>query len=283
MSVSAVSNNQYDQYAYLDKQIDSGGAYTSYANTTDTSVRKQETTSNEPSTKASDDTSLFGKDGFGFDDFLDIINPLQHIPIVSTLYRELTGDELSPGARMIGGGIFGGGIGLAASVVNTVIEAETGKDIGEQVMAMFTDTASDNDNPATGAVAKALATTPAVTIASESPVTITQKAMPAITSAAPPPAAGVPLSLGLQWKNQIPDLQRNIEQVRALQEKNLTPAQVNQILNSFKLAPQKAASPTSEQISETSLPARAATQYQKAANISDASDDNSYDYMNKLI
>ncbi|MGB6086494.1 MAG: hypothetical protein WBF74_07845, partial [Parvibaculum sp.] len=31
---------------------------------------------------------------FGFSDFLDVINPLQHIPIVSSIYRELTGDEL---------------------------------------------------------------------------------------------------------------------------------------------------------------------------------------------
>ncbi len=31
---------------------------------------------------------------FTFDDFIDIINPLQHIPILSTVYREMTGDEI---------------------------------------------------------------------------------------------------------------------------------------------------------------------------------------------
>ena len=37
--------------------------------------------------------SLWGEDGFDFWDVLDVINPLQHIPFVNTLYREMTGDE----------------------------------------------------------------------------------------------------------------------------------------------------------------------------------------------
>src|SRR3546814_6236130 len=43
-----------------------------------------------------------------FGDFLDIINPLQHIPLVSTLYRAITGDEISPHARILGATLFGG-------------------------------------------------------------------------------------------------------------------------------------------------------------------------------
>src|SRR5262245_34046554 len=27
---------------------------------------------------------------------IDIVNPLQHIPVISTLYRRITGDEISP-------------------------------------------------------------------------------------------------------------------------------------------------------------------------------------------
>lgn len=40
----------------------------------------------------------WGKDGFGLNDFIDTINPLQHIPVVSTLYRSLTGDQITPAA-----------------------------------------------------------------------------------------------------------------------------------------------------------------------------------------
>ncbi|HEY4164992.1 MAG TPA: hypothetical protein VGM59_18140, partial [Dongiaceae bacterium] len=39
---------------------------------------------------------FFGADGkFGWDDFLDVINPLQHIPIVSQIYRAITGDQIN--------------------------------------------------------------------------------------------------------------------------------------------------------------------------------------------
>lgn len=75
--------------------------------------------------------------GFSFWDFLDIINPLQHIPIVSTIYREVTGDQMGAVARIIGGGLFGGPIGLAAAVVNTVVEGATGKTLDGHAMAML--------------------------------------------------------------------------------------------------------------------------------------------------
>jgi len=79
----------------------------------------------------------FGRDGFTFEDFIDIINPLQHIPIVSTLYREMTGDALDPGSRIGGGTLFGGPIGLVASVVNVIVDENTGKDVGEHVLALL--------------------------------------------------------------------------------------------------------------------------------------------------
>lgn len=79
---------------------------------------------------------FFGKDGFGFFDFLDIINPLQHIPILSGLYRKITGDEISPAARLIGGSLFGGPIGFAAALANVVVEDASGTDIGGHIFAM---------------------------------------------------------------------------------------------------------------------------------------------------
>ena len=84
---------------------------------------------------------LFGKDGFTFWDLLDIINPLQHIPVVSSFYRSLTGDQIDPGARVAGGAIFGGPIGGAVSMINAVVEHKTGKDFGEHAIAFFQDDA----------------------------------------------------------------------------------------------------------------------------------------------
>ncbi|MEQ8193085.1 MAG: hypothetical protein RIB59_01210 [Rhodospirillales bacterium] len=81
---------------------------------------------------------LFGEDGFTFADLLDIINPLQHIPIVSTIYRELSGDKIAMLPRILGGALFGGPIGAGAAVANAVVEQGTGRDLGEHVVALFT-------------------------------------------------------------------------------------------------------------------------------------------------
>lgn len=82
-----------------------------------------------------------------FWDFLDIINPLQHIPIVSTIYREITGDTIQPSMRIMGGILYGGAIGGMASIANAVIEQSTGKDVGDTVMASLG--FGGGDHPAT--------------------------------------------------------------------------------------------------------------------------------------
>ncbi len=68
-------------------------------------------------------------DEFSFLDIIDMVNPLQHIPVVNYIYREITGDEIKPSSKIIGGGIFGGPLGAASGIVNAVIEQETGKDM----------------------------------------------------------------------------------------------------------------------------------------------------------
>ncbi len=78
---------------------------------------------------------LFGPEGFTFAAFLDIINPLQHIPVVNSIYRAVTGDTIENGSRIIGGALFGGPIGLVASVINGIVDEETGKDIGSHALA----------------------------------------------------------------------------------------------------------------------------------------------------
>jgi len=75
---------------------------------------------------------------FSFGDFLDIINPLQHIPLVANLYREITGDEISPHARILGDTLFGGSTGFLSAVANVFYEEVAGEDVGETVIAMFT-------------------------------------------------------------------------------------------------------------------------------------------------
>ncbi len=102
---------------------------------------------------AADGNGMFGDDGLTFGDVLDVINPLQHIPVVSAIYRDLTGDTISPAARIAGGGLFGGIFGLFAAVANVAVEQQTGQDVGSHMGAMF-----DGDPPADGATRLADAT-----------------------------------------------------------------------------------------------------------------------------
>ena len=80
---------------------------------------------------------LWGKEGFSFGALLDVINPLQHIPVVATIYRAATGDTIGPAPRVIGGAIFGGVIGLITSAADAVVEGVTGKDTGSHILAML--------------------------------------------------------------------------------------------------------------------------------------------------
>ncbi|HEC90185.1 MAG TPA: hypothetical protein ENI55_00815 [Alphaproteobacteria bacterium] len=115
----------------------------------------------------------FGKDGFTFGDFIDIINPLQHIPIVSTVYRQLTGDDLDPGSRIGGGALFGGPIGLVASLINVMVDETTGKDIGEQVLALFSGGAPTKTAELTNQTKKTVWTNPDATAPAPSLATAT--------------------------------------------------------------------------------------------------------------
>lgn len=80
-------------------------------------------------------TGFWGEDGFSFGDLLDLINPLQHIPIISNVYRAVTGDQIAAGPRLLGGGLFGGPIGLAVSMANLAVEDATGNDVGGHILA----------------------------------------------------------------------------------------------------------------------------------------------------
>ncbi len=76
----------------------------------------------------------FGKEGFSFFDLIDVVNPLQHIPLIGTLYRGLTGDTIDPLPRIAGSTLFFGPVGAAFSTANVVLEEVSGQDAGEHIM-----------------------------------------------------------------------------------------------------------------------------------------------------
>ena len=66
------------------------------------------------------------KSGLGFSDFLDTINPLQQLPIIGSIYRAVTGDEISSQAHYAGSALYGmalgGPIGMGAMVGLAIAE-----------------------------------------------------------------------------------------------------------------------------------------------------------------
>jgi hypothetical protein len=100
--------------------------------------------------------SLFGEGGPSFGDLLDTINPLQHLPIVGTIYRALTGDSLSDGARLAGGALYGGPVGLVAAMAGIGYEQATGRGLEETALAAL----RGEEAPAATAPAVALAAAP---------------------------------------------------------------------------------------------------------------------------
>ena len=98
----------------------------------------------EPGVLRDDDGfQMFGEDGFTFLDFIDIINPLQHIPIISTIYRQMSGDTIDPGSRVLGSTLFFGPVGTVASLANVMVNETTGKYVDEHVMAFLDGEESD--------------------------------------------------------------------------------------------------------------------------------------------
>lgn len=80
---------------------------------------------------------------------IDIINPLQHIPVVSALYRQITGDEIHALARIAGDGLYGGVVGAGLGMADVAMKEITGKDSGETMMAALRpSSATDTDDQA---------------------------------------------------------------------------------------------------------------------------------------
>jgi len=88
------------------------------------------------SSKASDGTS--GDLDFSFDDLIDIVNPLQHLPVVGTIYRAITHDTIKTPEKIAGDTLYGGLWGFVSSVADTAFQAITGKNFGDTVLALFT-------------------------------------------------------------------------------------------------------------------------------------------------
>lgn len=81
-------------------------------------------------------------EGLTFREILSGLNPLQHIPVIGTIYRAITGDAIPETSRRIGSfavsGLMGGPIGMLTNLALLAIEKLTGIDpekVGQDILA----------------------------------------------------------------------------------------------------------------------------------------------------
>jgi len=86
----------------------------------------------------------------GFDALFSSLNPLHHVPVVSSAYAAATGDRPVPAARILIATLIGGPIGLVTSVVDSILTEATGRGFAEHAWAMLQGAGPDpQDNLAT--------------------------------------------------------------------------------------------------------------------------------------
>ena len=77
---------------------------------------------------------FLGPDGeFGWDDFVDLINPFQHIPFLNIAYRAVTGDEIHGAARMVDFAF--GPLAGASTALDLAVQSVTGKSMVDNAVA----------------------------------------------------------------------------------------------------------------------------------------------------
>ena len=152
-------------------------------------------------TKFDRSTTDFGETtSMSFGDVLDMVNPLQHIPVVSSIYRAATGSTINPVSRVAGDALYGGVFGVASAVmgvfggaINSMLEEGSGHDgAGTMFASLF---GGDTDKTA---VPAAVPTTDTTMLASAAP---TAPAAAPVTPVATTPADDTMLASALLASN----------------------------------------------------------------------------------
>lgn len=110
-------------------------------------------------------------EGLEFGDLLDAVNPLQHLPVVSSIYREASGDGIGLPARLAGGFLFGGPMGLLGSAALALFEGITGDSPLGHLRTLVDDLGKDDAAPATAVATATAAPAPLPWMKSPSQVT----------------------------------------------------------------------------------------------------------------
>ena len=159
-----------------------------------------------------------------FSDLLDVINPLQHIPVISTLYRAITGDTIEPLEQLAGDGLYGGVLGFVASAADLAFKDITGKDVGDTVLAFVENLGGSKTTAVASNAAPQASGPPRQLIGAR----LAAEAAPTLT--APPPARVTPA----QTTGLSPLLTNADSFLAALKTKNVDPTLALRALDAYQ-------------------------------------------------
>ena len=83
------------------------------------------------------DTAVKNDDEGFFDHLLDVVNPLQHLPIIGTIYRAITGDKIGSVEKIMGDTLYGGMWGAITSIADVAFKGITGKSFEDTALSLF--------------------------------------------------------------------------------------------------------------------------------------------------
>ena len=122
-----------------------------------------------------------------FKDALDLVNPLQHIPVIGSIYRAVTGDsDIKPAVKTMGDAIYGGPLGMTSSAVDNIVKQASGNKVSFDIASWL---GLGNDAATTQTAANTVA--PPAQIATNTaaaPVAAPVTSAPTSTAAAATPA-----------------------------------------------------------------------------------------------
>ena len=126
-----------------------------------------------------------------FDDFLDMVNPFQHIPVLSSVTRAITGDSINPVSRIAGDTLYGGVFGLAAAGLGAIgaigDEIFSAHNAGQGVSATMVASLFGPDEAAAPTQLAATQPSPAETALASAAATPAVAPMPTAETAPTPP------------------------------------------------------------------------------------------------
>jgi len=190
--------------------------------------------------------AMWSHGSFSFKDLIDIVNPLQHLPVVGSIYRYLTGDEPAVGTRVIGDALYGGPIGFGVSVVaNALLTNDSGQDLGERLLADVFGP-RDHDSPSLGTPQVATADGQPPTPSPAHQVAATERAVASAAAALPArsiASASAPMSLAA------PTTAAQQSSSQSLAPMSPRPVAMNQL---FRSAPAASATPEQAFMSQAS-------------------------------